>query len=124
VNALFRKPSIRNREMTKIQKEISPLDHDVPYLSSELPRRFVSASRHRHNTAGIPEEMATGTGSHVTRTVRRALGWESRLFDYLPGGSFQSSRPRRYGRRLRRNRAVALTLFAALWAYWVVVRFC
>lgn len=124
MNALFKRPSIVDRDMSKIQKTVSPLDHDVRYLSSGLPHRYVSEPKRRKSREGdVPDALAESGSSHVGRTVRRALNWEARLFDYLPAGSFQTSRPRRRDRRLRRNRAVALTFFSAVWVYWFVVRF-
>jgi hypothetical protein len=109
--------------MRRIQREIAPFDHDVPYLSDDLTRSLVG----RRNGSGRRGEQKRGrhgprlpwVGRHLFSSV---FGWHrDPVLDFVAPTS-DGGRPHRHDRRIRRNRAIATTVFFTLVLFWALAR--
>ncbi|MBL7115414.1 MAG: hypothetical protein ISS35_06585 [Kiritimatiellae bacterium] len=130
MSGLFKRPSVLDRDMDRIQRKVSPLERGTPYLDQlykpERPR-----------AVAVPGEEARGDGCARRKGsgVSGLLGlfhwgdfWpdvfgggDSRLKQYL-SGSFETARPVRYQRRIRRNQLVVLAVFFVFVMIWAVGR--
>jgi hypothetical protein len=127
MSALFKRPSVADEEMSRIQRDVASLDRDIRYLSTHLPQETM---RDMGATAG---GKAAGPGASgwlllpFGRKPRSAAGrsrgaaGDGRLPDLL-SGSVDAMRRVTVERRLARNRGVVLAAFGLMWLVWLMAR--
>ena len=129
---LFKRPSVQDREMDRIQRKVSPLDGGTPYLDQlyKPARRGAAPSEGGDRRDG--DTTGAGRGRHRKVSLFTPVHWsdfwpdvfgggEDRLTAYL-SGSFETARPVRYQRRIRRNRLVVVAIFLGMVLIWATGR--
>jgi len=130
MSGLFKRPSVLDREMDRIQRKVSPLERGTPYLDQlykpERPR--AGAAREGDERGDNRARSKSGDAGFFFGLLHWGDFWpdvfgggENRLKQYL-SGSFETARPVRYQRRIRRNRLVVLAVFFGLVVIWAVGR--
>lgn len=133
MSALFKRPTVVDEELARIQKDISLVHTDVPYVSTRVRGRKAAAVAPAPAPAAVasredsPATTRSSTDSGTSEWRRkRARDWEQsrgdRLGDILSGG-VAAGRPLRHERRLQRNRAILMLVVALMLLVWFVARF-
>ncbi len=126
MNALFKKPSIANRQMDRIQREVSPLNTDIRYLSRTLPTADPTTKPPidytKLESASLSESLTGNRETMRSRSARVRTSLADRFPDFV-SGSFESTRPLRHERRLQRNKAIVMLVFLGLVLFIMVSRF-
>ena len=126
MNALFNKPSIANRQMDRIQKEVSPLNTDIRYLSRTLPTANPTMKPpvdfEKVESTSLSESLSGKQETMRGRSARVRASLADRFPDFV-SGSFESTRPLRHERRLQRNKAIVMLVFLGLVAFIMASRF-
>ena len=122
MSALFKRPSVGNEAISRIQRDVAALDRDIRYLSTRLPQETL-------RDVGVPDEGAAGRLAGVAGSwlpfggARRegAAAGEGRLPELL-SGSVETTRQVAAERRVARHRGVVLAVFAVMWVVWLMAR--
>ena len=115
MSAKIRRRAVENEDISRIQREVTPLAGDIRYLPTGdlLSRR---ASRARAGNSA-PDPISTSTTS-----APRRMSMDDRFGNYI-SGSVETTRPVRFQRRISRNRAVVTGIFLAVLLFWAMSRF-
>ena len=126
MSALFKKPSIANRQMDRIQKDVANVNADICYLERSLPTANPSmkppVGEGDYGATFGPFSSVDKEPSELGRAARVRASLAERFPDFV-AGSFESTRPLRHERRLQRNRAVVTLVFLGLVAFMMIFRF-
>lgn len=139
---LFRKTSVLDKRLKEIQKELSMVEGDIRSLSKaaknpesavELSRLFPEGGQAQRRVVKKKEEATQQ--NNMENAEKKSVGKDGmrkeknmmrdkRFLSYLMSSGFQPTvRPLRHERRLQRNKAIVMVVFALLVLLWVLFRF-
>ena len=147
---LFKKTSVLDKRLKRLQRELSSVDNDIRSLSrsvgkvgdirslsgnapkvpgtTESATRSVDPALNREGShiLGQKEAYTRGDVPHGKETHLPKAGGskvlDERFADYLTD-SFQSARPLRHQRGIARNRAIVMMIVVLVALFWVISRF-
>jgi len=117
VSNLFKKRSTLRRRLKRVRKELSEVSGDIRVLSRDAS---APAESEEPGPADSRRDPDRGQGVIGENGVSR----DTRFVSYLMSRDFDSPpRPLRHERRIQRNKAVVMSIFALVVLLWVVFRF-